>query len=172
HLQLIDIADQPRFGELNVAANFQCLWCYPDPYIYLAVDLVGEERVQQFYPVRSMQEAGALLVGGSDWDVTSLNPLEAIETAVRRQDPYTDSGPVLGMDEAIDLEAALDMYTRNAAHIMRLEEKTGSIEVGKRADLVVLDRDLFAIPPTEISEAQVLLTLMDGREVYRADGAE
>lgn len=168
HLQLIDEEDIPRFAELNVAANFQCMWCYPDVYIDLAVDIVGEERVQQFYPVRSVKETGALLVGGSDWDVSSLNPLDAIETAVRRQDPFEKSGRVLGENQDIDLATALDMYTRNAAYIMRLEDKTGSIEVGKRADLIVLDRNLFDIPVTEINEARVLLTLMDGRTVYTA----
>jgi hypothetical protein len=166
HLQLIDDEDHSRFGELGVAANFQCLWCYPDPYIGFAEDAVGEDRVQKFYPVRSMQKAGALLVGGSDWNVTSLNPLEAIETAIRRQDPYTMTGPTLGQNEEVDLYTALDMYTRNAAYVMRLEDKTGTIEVGKRADLIVLDRNLFEIPVTEISEAKVLLTLMDGKEVY------
>ncbi len=76
---------------------------------------------------------------------------------------------MLGENEEIDLAAALEMYTRNSAHIMRLEEKTGSIEVGKRADLIVLDRNLFDIPVTEINETQVLLTLMDGRTVYAAE---
>jgi predicted amidohydrolase YtcJ len=113
-----------------------------------------------------------MLVGGSDWDVSSLNPLDAIETAVRRQDPDAESGPVLGDNEEIDLVTALDMYTRNAAYIMRLENETGSIEVGKRADLIVLDRNLFEIPVTEINEAHVLLTLMDGRPVYTANGLE
>ncbi len=169
HLQLIDADDIPRFGELNVAANFQCLWCYPDVYIDLAVDIVGASRVQAFYPVRSVMESGGLVVGGSDWDVSSLNPLDAIETAIRRQDPFEESGRVLGENEEIDLAAALEMYTRNSAHIMRLEEKTGSIEVGKRADLIVLDRNLFDIPVTEINETQVLLTLMDGRTVYSAE---
>ena len=79
HLQLIDEQDIPRFAELNVAANFQCMWCYPDVYIDLAVDIVGEERVNKFYPVRSIRDTGAMLVGGSDWDVSSLNPLDAIE---------------------------------------------------------------------------------------------
>jgi len=170
HLQLIDEADIPRFAELNVAANFQCMWCYPDVYIDLAVDIVGEERVKQFYPVRSIKNTGAMLVGGSDWDVSSLNPLDAIETAVRRQDPYEESGRVLGENQEIDLITALDMYTRNAAYIMRLENKTGSIEVGKRADLIVLDRNLFDIPVTEINEARVLLTIMDGKTVYSANG--
>jgi predicted amidohydrolase YtcJ len=169
HLQLIDADDIPRFGELNVAANFQCLWCYPDVYIDLAVDIVGASRVQAFYPVRSVKNSGGLIVGGSDWDVSSLNPLDAIETAIRRQDPFEESGRVLGENEEIDLAAALDMYTRNSAHIMRLEQKTGSIEVGKRADLIVLDRNLFDIPVSEINETRVLLTLMDGRTVYAAE---
>ncbi|GJM27152.1 MAG: amidohydrolase [Phycisphaerae bacterium] len=169
HLQLIDEEDIPRFGELNVAANFQCMWCYPDVYIDLAVDIVGEDRVNRFYPVRSVKDAGGMLVGGSDWDVSSLNPLDAIETAVRRQDPFEDSGRVLGENQEIDLATAIDMYTRNGAYIMRLEDRTGSIEVGKRADLIVLDRNLFEIPSTEINEAQVLLTMMDGRTVYSAN---
>ncbi|MGI9260772.1 MAG: amidohydrolase [Woeseiaceae bacterium] len=169
HLQLIDKADLPRFAELNVAANFQCFWCYPDVYVDLAVDIVGAERVSQFYPVRSVHDTGALLVGGSDWDVTSLNPLDAIEAAIRRQDPFADNGRVLGENQEIDLVTALDMYTRNAAFIMRLEDETGSIEIGKRADLIVLDRNLFEIPVTEINEARVLLTLMDGRTVYVAN---
>ena len=171
HLQLIDEADIPRFGELNVAANFQCMWCYPDVYIDLAVDIVGKERVQAFYPVRSVKDSGGLLVGGSDWDVSSLNPLDAIETTIHRQSPYEDDERVLGEDEEVDLATALDMYTRNAAYIMRLEDVTGSIEVGKRADLVVLDRNLFEIPTNEINEAQVLMTLVDGNTVYRAADA-
>ena len=77
HLQLIDEADIPRFGELDVAADFQCLWCYPDDYIDVAVGLVGKERVDRFYPVASIARSGGLLIGGSDWDVSSLNPLDA-----------------------------------------------------------------------------------------------
>ena len=168
HLQLVNKQDIPRFAELNVAADFQCMWCYPDFYIDYAVDIVGEERVQQFYPVASIHKTGALVVGGSDWTVSSLNPLDAIETAVRRQSPFEDDGPVLGENEEIDLAAALDMYTRNAAYVMRLEDKTGTIEVGKRADLIVLDRNLFDIPVTEINEARVLLTVMDGKTVHNA----
>jgi len=169
HLQLIDEVDIPRFGELNVAANFQCMWCYPDVYIDLAVDIVGAKRVDAFYPVRSVEESGGMIVGGSDWDVSSLNPLDAIETAVRRQDPFEDGGRILGDNEDIDLATAIEMYTRNAAHIMRLEKTSGSIEIGKRADLIVLDRNLFEIPTIEINEAQVLMTLMDGKTVYVSD---
>jgi predicted amidohydrolase YtcJ len=168
HLQLIDQADIPRFGELGVAASFQGAWAYPDEYIDIAVDLVGNERVQAFYPVASVQRAGGMLVGGSDWDVSSLNPLDAIETLVRRRDPDALSGPELGDNEQIELDTALRAYTVNAAHLMGLENVSGTIEVGKRADLIVIDRDLYAFPPTDINAARVQLTLVDGREVFRS----
>jgi predicted amidohydrolase YtcJ len=166
HLQLIDAGDIPRFAELGVAANFQGLWAYPDDYIDMAIPLVGEDRVEQFYRLASVQRAGGLLVGGSDWDVSSLNPLDAIETVVRRQDPWSDTGPELGEGERIDLPTALAMYTRNAAWVMRLEGESGMLKPGLRADLVVLNRDLFEIPPQQINESQVLLTLVDGEVVY------
>jgi predicted amidohydrolase YtcJ len=168
HLQLIDPADIPRFGQLGVAAGFQGLWAYPDEYIDVAVPLVGAERAGRFYPVASVQRSGGLIVGGSDWDVSSLNPLDAIEALVRRQDPFSDDGPALAPAEAIDLESALRAYTANAAYLMKLETFSGTIEAGKRADLVVLDRDLFAIETTAINEARVLLTLIDGQAVWRA----
>ncbi|MFQ6006627.1 MAG: amidohydrolase family protein, partial [Woeseia sp.] len=133
-----------------------------------AVGVVGDERVQRFYPVRSVLDSGGLVVGGSDWNVSSLNPLDAIETAITRQDPFENDGPVLGTDQEIGLTAALDMYTRNAAYVMRLDDRTGTIEVGKRADLIVLDRNLFDIPVYEINETKVLLTMMDGSIVYAA----
>ena len=82
------------------------------------------------------------------------------------RDRYTKAGPILGQNEEIDLHTALGMYTRNAAYVMRLEDKTGTIAVGKRADLIVLDRNLFEIPVTEISDTKVLLTLMDGKNVF------
>jgi predicted amidohydrolase YtcJ len=168
HLQLIDEADIPRFGELNVAANFQSLWAYPDQYIDLAVSVVGQDRVDHFYPIGSIVSSGGLLTGGSDWNVSSLNPLDAIEVAVRRQDPMSNGGRIHHESERVDLATILDAYTRNGAWLMRLEDKTGSIEPGKRADLIVLDRNLFEIPAEDINNSKVLLTFMDGKEVYRA----
>jgi len=167
HLQLIDEQDIPRFGKLDIAANFQGLWAYPDQYIDVAADVVGDERTEKFYPVASVQRTGGRLVGGSDWDVTSLNPLDAIETLVRRQDPWAEGGPELGTNERIDLDIALAMYTRNAAWVMRQETLTGTLETGKKADLIVLDQNLFEIPVTAINETTVELTLMGGNEVYR-----
>jgi len=95
-----------------------------------------------------------------------MNPLLAIEVAVTRQDPYTNSGPALNADERVDLATMLSAYTINGAYTMGLEQEQGSIEVGKRADLVVLDRNLFAIEPYAISDASVVMTVFDGRTVY------
>jgi hypothetical protein len=167
HLQLIHEDDRPRFGELNVGAVFQSLWAYPDPAaLELDVPMLGKERTWQMYPIKSVQDAGGRIVGGSDYFVTDMNPLLAIETAVTRQNPWTNEGPVLNADEKVDLVTMIDAYTINGAYQMRLDDVQGSIEVGKRADLVVLDRNLFEIPASEISEARVTMTIFNGKTVY------
>lgn len=167
HLQLIHENDRPRFGELNVGAVFQSLWAYPDPAaMELDVPLLGEERTWQMYPIASVQGAGGRIVGGSDFWVTDLNPLLAIETAITRRDPWTNLGPTLNEEESVDLATMIDAYTINGAYQMGLETEQGSIEVGKRADLIVLDRNLFELPASEINEAKVTMTLFDGRTVY------
>jgi predicted amidohydrolase YtcJ len=130
--------------------------------------VVGAERVQRMYPIASVVRTGGRIVGGSDWDVSSANPLDAIEVAVRRQDPDAAGGPVLNENERVSLETMIDAYTINAAWLMHHEDTVGSIEVGKRADIVVLDRNLFEIPPTEINEARVVFTLLDGETIWPA----
>jgi len=167
HLQLIHEDDRPRFGELNVGAVFQSLWAYPDPAaIELDVPMLGEERTWQMYPIAGIHDAGGRIVGGSDYWVTEVEPLLAIETAVTRQDPWTNDGPVLNKDERVDLATMIEAYTINGAYQMKLDHVQGSIEVGKRADLVVLDRNLFEIPASEINEAKIMATIFDGRTVY------
>jgi predicted amidohydrolase YtcJ len=167
HLQLIHEDDRPRFAELDIGAVFQSLWAYPDPAaLELDIPMLGEERTWQMYPIASVRNAGGLIVGGSDYWVTDLNPLHAIEVAITRQDPYTNDGPVLNKDERVDLPTMIDAYTINGAYQMGLEHEQGSIEVGKRADFVVLDRNLFELPPAEINEAKVMMTIFDGRTVY------
>lgn len=167
HLQLIHEDDRPRFAELNIGAVFQPLWAYPDPAaLELDIPMLGEERTWQMYPIASVRNAGGLIVGGSDYWVTDLNPLHAIEVAITRQDPYTNDGPVLNEDERVDLPTMIDAYTINGAYQIGLEHEQGSIEVGKRADFVVLDRNLFELPPAEINEAKVMMTIFDGRTVY------
>jgi len=170
HLQLIHEDDRPRFGELNIGAVFQSLWAYPDPAaMELDIPMLGEERTWQMYPLASVQKSGGRLVGGSDYWVTDLNPLLAIETAITRQDPWTNEGPVLNADESVDLASMIAAYTINGAYQMKLDDKQGSIEVGKRADLIVLDRNLFEIPTSEISDATITATIFDGRTVYQKE---
>jgi predicted amidohydrolase YtcJ len=172
HLQLVHPNDIGRFQELGVSANIQALWAYPDVYITeINLPAVGPERVQRMYPFGSLARAGARIVGGSDWSVSSANPLLAIETAVRRQDALGNEPGVLNADERLDLATMIAAYTSNAAWLMRQEESTGRIAVGMRADLVVLDRNLFEIPSEDISEVRVLLTLFDGKAVYEAPAA-
>ena len=167
HLQLIDDAEIPRFGELDIGANFQALWAYPDEAIIdMAFPAVGEERSLRMYPIGRVAASGGRIVGGSDYFVTSINPLLAIEVGITRQDPDTNEGPVLNADESVDLDTMIAAYTINGAYQMGLDDVQGSIEVGKRADLVVLDRNLFDIPASEISEASVVMTIFDGRTVY------
>jgi hypothetical protein len=167
HLQMIHVDDIERFAALDTAANFQALWAYPDDWIMeLNLPVLGEERVQGMYPIASVARAGGRIVGGSDWNVSSANPLDAIETAVRRQDAFAEGGPVLNERERVSLAQMIDAYTINAAWLMHHEEQTGSIEIGKRADLVILDRDVFAVPAAQINEARVVETLLDGETVW------
>ncbi len=169
HLQLIDTADRPRFAKLGIAATFQPLWAYPDPAaLELDVPMIGEKRTQEMYPIASLVKSGARVAAGSDYFVTDLNPLHAIEAAVTRQDPYSNSGPVLNAAERVDLDTMIAAYTVQGAWLMGLEREQGSIEPGKRADLVVLDRDLFAGPAAAINEAKVVMTVLGGRTVYDA----
>lgn len=167
HLQLVDPTDYPRFAALGVLPNFQALWAFPDAYITdVNLPVVGQERVDRMYPIGSLHRAGARIVAGSDWSVSSANPLLAIETGVRRQDPLGEIEGVLNANEAVPLETMLAAYTINGAFLMHQENDTGSISVGKAADLVVLDRDLFAIPAEDISEAKVVATYLDGVLVH------
>jgi len=169
HLQMIHIDDIERFASLNTAANFQSLWAEPDDWIMeLNLPVLGEERVQGMYPIASVERSGGRIVGGSDWNVSSADPLAAMEVAVRRQDPMEEAGPILNERERVSLSTMIDAYTINAAWLMHHENMTGSIELGKRADIVILDRQLFEIPATELSDTRVLMTLLDGESVYTA----
>lgn len=169
HLQLIHPDDLPRFAALNVSANFQALWAWPDTWIMeMNLPVVGQERVNRMYPIRSVQKAGGRIVAGSDWDVSSANPLEEIEMALRRSDIARTDGPVLNANERVDLDTMLAAFTREAAWLMHHDQLVGTLAAGKRADLVVLDRNLFKIPAAEISDARVVMTFLDGKAVYEA----
>ena len=170
HLQMIDPADIPRFKELGVAANFQATWALPDEWITdINTPELGVKRVNKMYPIGSVFRAGGLIVGGSDWAVSTMNPLVAIETAIRREDPDDRIQGVLNKNERMTLTEMLKAYTINAAYLMHQEHLTGSIEVGKAADLIILERNLYDIPIEEISEVRVLETIIEGKTVHRTE---
>jgi predicted amidohydrolase YtcJ len=172
HLELIDPADIPRFRVLGVVANFQALWAYADPYItQLTEPILGPERSSRLYPIGSVVRSGGLYAGGSDWSVSSLNPLDAIQVAVTRRDPVAAAGPAWLPDELIDLPTAIAAYTMNGAFLSFEEKMRGTIEAGKAADLIVLDRNLFKIPAQQIHETKVVLTLLEGKAVYSDSGS-
>jgi predicted amidohydrolase YtcJ len=172
HLQLIDAADIPRFKELGVTANFQSFWAWPDDYILkLNMPQVGAERVNRMYPIGSVLRSGGRIVGGSDWSVSTVNPLAAMEVAITRQDPDNIRTDVLNENERVDLATMIAAYTIEGASLMHHEKETGSIETGKAADIVVLDRDIFKIPPAELDAVRVDLTMLDGKPVYERSHA-
>jgi predicted amidohydrolase YtcJ len=172
HLELVRPEDVARFRELGVVADFQPLWAFPDPYVTeLTIPVLGPERSRWIYPIGSLVRSGAVVAAGSDWPVSSVDPLDAIEVALTRESPDGSVAGVLLPGERVDLAAMLAAYTIGGAFVQHQEDFTGSIEPGKAADLVVLDRNLFATPPAEISEARVLLTLLAGEEVWRDPAA-
>jgi predicted amidohydrolase YtcJ len=118
-----------------------------------------------------VQDTGARIAFGSDWSVSSANPFQQIEVALTRQDPLLESGTAFIPEERIDLASAIAAFTINAAYVNSHDDSTGSIETGKLADLIVIDRNLFEIDPREISEAEVLLTMFDGQAVYGEPGS-
>ncbi len=167
HLQLVDPADLPRFGELGVVANFEALWANGDEYLTeLAEPALGSARSRWLYPIASLVRSGAVVSGGSDWPVSSLNPIEAIQVGITHRSPG-DTTAAWNPAERVDLATMIALYTINAAYALHQEKETGSIEVGKLADLAVLDRNLFELPANRIHEAKVVRTLLEGRTVYR-----
>ncbi len=174
HLQVIHPDDVPRFRELGVTANGQPLWAAHEPQMdELTIPYLGEPRASWQYPFGSLVRSGATLAFGSDWPVSSPNPLWEIHVAVNRvapeEYPYAEAShgtrPFLP-DQRLDLPTALAAFTIGSAYVNHLDGETGSIEPGKLADLVVLDRNLFEHPVDEIAQARVLLTLVEGKTVF------
>jgi predicted amidohydrolase YtcJ len=166
HLQLIDPDDWPRFAALDVFASFQLLWAQPDNYATEAVQpYIGPERSALMYPAKGLLDHGATLVGGSDWNVSSYAPLEAIAVAMDRRDPENMQRPPLAIDQAVSLETMLRAYTVNAARMLGIDHETGTLEAGKQADIVVLDRDLDRADAGTVRATRVRYTFSDGRQV-------
>ncbi|NEA71829.1 amidohydrolase [Streptomyces sp. SID13588] len=192
HLQLIHPDDLGRFAELGAAANIQALWAAHEPQMdELTIPFLGSERAALQYPFGDLLRAGARLVAGSDWSVSSPNPMWGIHVAVNRavpaeapnapqahdaaedvhsSDSSTAQEPAKPFypEQALTLAQALTAYTAGSAWVNHLDDVTGTVEVGKYADLVVLDRDPFERPALELAETRVLRTYIDGRLVFAA----
>lgn len=169
HAGYIDPADIPRFAQLNAVADFSPILWYPSPIIAAIVSALGE-RGRQYWPARSLLDAKAPMLAGSDWPaaVPDQNPWTGVEALVTRRDPRGLTPGVLWPEQAITLAEALRLYTLESAKALRLEKQTGSIELGKSADFIVLDRDLFRVPIDEVGETQVRATWFEGRLVHEA----
>ena len=168
HLQLIHPDDIGRFCELEVAANAQALWAVlEDQMELLTIPLLGPERSRLQYPFASLLRTGARLVMGSDWSVSTCDPLAQIDVAVNRiSEEHRGQKPPFVPEERISLEAALEAFTGGSAWVNRLDDVVGSIEVGKMADLAVLDRDLFDRGAGQIADSRVVATFIDGVAVF------
>ena len=164
HCQHLRKSDMERFGRLGLIASVQPYHAIDDGC--WAERKIGPERVRTTYAFRSLQAAGAVLVFGSDWTVAPLNPLTGIYAAVTRKtlDGKNPGGWI--PEEKISLEEAIKGYTIRAAYAEFSEKEKGSLQAGKLADLVVLDRDLFRLKPDDILDTRVLLTMVDGRIIH------
>ncbi|MGI5460508.1 amidohydrolase [Streptomyces sp. CA-249302] len=171
HLQVVHPEDVPRFAELGATANIQPLWAAHEPQMdELTIPFLGPQRAAWQYPFGSLLRSGATLAAGSDWPVSSPDPLQGIHVAVNRLEPGADHAPVFLPAERITLTEALTAYTAGSAYVNHLDD-TGRIKVGALADLVVLDRDPFDGPAEAIAETGVALTYVGGEAVYAAQEA-
>jgi predicted amidohydrolase YtcJ len=182
HIQVIHPDDLPRFAQLGVVANGQPLWAVLDAQMCdLTIPFLGEERASWQYPFASLVRSGAALAFGSDWSVSSPDPLAEMHLAVNRRVPAEHLAEVGGSrravdevfipDERIDLATAIAAFTMGSASVNHLDDATGSIEVGKLADLTIVDRDLFEQPAEEIGSARVDATFVEGLPVFERSGS-
>jgi predicted amidohydrolase YtcJ len=177
HVQVIHPDDLPRFRELGVAANGQPLWAVNEgQMLHLTIPFLGPERSRWQYPFGSLVRSGAVLALGSDWSVSSADPIEQIHVAVNHVAPstYAYGGESVGVflpNERLDLATAIAGFTMNAAFVNHLDDVTGSIAVDKYADLVVLDRNLFDLDPQDLFRAKVEQTFVEGERVFDGAGA-
>jgi predicted amidohydrolase YtcJ len=171
HLQVVHPDDVPRFAQLGVTANMQALWAAHEPQMdELTIPFIGPERTARQYVFRDLLAAGARLAAGSDWSVSSANPLRAVHVAVNRTlqgATGAEAEPFLP-GQRLDLAEALAAYTLGSAYVNHLDDETGTIEPGKLADLVVLDRDPFDGPAARIGDTGVVATVVQGEAVFRA----
>jgi len=175
HIQVVHPDDIPRFRELGVVANAQPLWAtFEGQMVHLTIPFLGPERSEWQYPFAALVRSGAMLAFGSDWFVSSPNPMWEMAIAVNRMAPAkyanvfgeTATKEAFLPAERLDLATAIHAFTMGSAYVNHLDDVTGSIEVGKYADLVVVRENLFDLELDELTEAKVLLTMVEGEPVF------
>ncbi len=173
HIQVIHPDDLPRFRRVGLVANAQPYWaCHEGQMDDLTIPFLGPERSGWQYPFGSLRRAGAMLCMGSDWSVSTPDPLLEMEVAVERvSDRSRRAKPPFLPDERLALDDALAAFTIGSAYVNHIDDVTGTLEVGKLADIAVLDRDLFAPDAGPIGDARVVATFVEGRAVFE-DGLE
>jgi predicted amidohydrolase YtcJ len=166
HIQVIQPEDVLRFAELDVTANCQTYWAQTEPQMdELTIPLIGRDRADMQYPFEYLRRSGARLAMGSDWAVTTADPLQQMEVAVRRIDPeHRDNAPFLP-EQALSLDDALTAFTAGSAYTNH-DADGGRIETGARADFAVLDVDLAELSGM-LSDAEVVCTVASGEIVHR-----
>jgi predicted amidohydrolase YtcJ len=170
HIEVVHPDDVPRFGRLGVVATMQPFWASDDDQMQtLRIPALGAARVGWQYPFASLLRSGATLAGGSDWTVSTADPLLEIEVAVTRVAPSTREAAPFLPEERLGMDDALRAFTSGSSFVNHLDGETGTIEVGKRADIVVLDRNLRATDAAPIGDASVRLTFVEGDEVFSAE---
>jgi predicted amidohydrolase YtcJ len=169
HIETISAQDIERFGKLGVIASMQPLHSYPDDdTLNIWARNIGPERATRPWVWRSIQDKGGALAFGSDWPVVTLNPWRGVQTAVTRQTKEGEPADGFVPQQRLSVEDTIRAYTLGAAFAGRREKSEGSIEAGKLADFIIVDRDLFKIKPSEIGKTEVLMTVVGGKIVYEA----
>ena len=166
HNGLVHPDDIPRFRDLNVIAEFSPAFWFPLPVNALLPEYIGEERAARWYPIAEMHRAGVTVAIGSDWPAgtPTADPFRGLEGLVTRMNPWDEFEGQAG--EPVSLDVAIQMMTLNSVKAMERDHEFGSIEVGKFADIIVLDRNLFEIDPADISHTNVMQTVFNGKVVY------
>ncbi|UVK81078.1 amidohydrolase [Pseudomonas sichuanensis] len=163
HLQMVSPKEYARFRQLDVIASMQLYWASADEAnLDLVKPYVSAMAFMHTFPAHSLLNNGATIAGASDWPISTPEPWKAIYQAITRKGPKG----VLNPGEAIDLQTMLQAYTLNAARAMGLERQVGSLEVGKQADMIVLDRDVLSLAPEALRDTQVLQTWFAGKRIY------
>jgi predicted amidohydrolase YtcJ len=168
HAQIIALEDIPRFAELGVIASMQPTHATSD--MNMAEDRIGPERIQGGYAWRRLLESGAVIAAGSDFPVELPNPFHGLYAAVTRRDRAGMPEGGWYADQALSRAEALRAFTLDAARAAHQEAQLGSLEVGKWADFIVIDRDYFSVPAKQIGDIRVLETWVGGQRVYAAPG--